>query len=182
MLLIVGLGNPGKEYENTYHNMGFNVLESFAKKFDAKISKSKDKALIFEGNILGEKVVLAKPQTYMNLSGEAVVSLKNRFKPDKILVVYDDIDVEIGNVRFRNNGSAGTHNGMKSIVSLLGGQDFPRIRVGIKPIEKQLNLANYVLSRVDKSKQENINLSYDKAINLIEQFIKNKGNLENTSV
>lgn len=182
MILIVGLGNPGKEYENTHHNMGFMVIDEFAKSVNAKISKNKDKALIFEGNIMGEKVVLAKPQTYMNLSGEAVVQLKNRFKPDKILVVYDDIDVEIGFVRFRQEGSAGSHNGMRSIVSLLNSQDFARIRVGIKPQEKQLSLANYVLAKVSKNNQEQITCAINKAVNLVEQFIKNKGNLENASV
>ncbi len=182
MLLIVGLGNPGKEYENTYHNMGFNVLDEFCNKYDIKISKNKQKALIYEGVVLGEKVVLAKPQTYMNLSGEAVVLLKNKFKPDKILVVYDDIDVPQGNVRFRNSGSAGTHNGMKSIVSLLGSQEFARIRVGIMPKQKQQNLANYVLSKVGKDSLENISLSYQKSIKLLEEFIKNKGCLENKSI
>ncbi len=182
MLLIVGLGNPGKEYENTYHNMGFNVLNKIEEKFNIKISKSKDKALIFEGNIMGEKVIFAKPQTYMNLSGEAVVALKNRFKPEKILVVYDDIDVEIGAVRFRSSGSAGTHNGMRSIVSLLGTQEFARVRVGIKPLEKQANLANYVLAKLNKDKLQKFDLAYDKAIQIIEQFILNKGNIENTSL
>ena len=182
MILIVGLGNPGKEYENTHHNMGFMVLDEFAKSVDATISKNKDKSLIFEGNILGEKVVLAKPQTYMNLSGEAVVALKNRFKPDKILVVYDDIDVEVGAIRFRNSGSAGSHNGMRSIVSLLGSQDFARIRVGIKPQEKQQNLANYVLAKVSKNNLEQINGAIEKASILIKQFITNKGVLENASI
>lgn len=182
MLLIVGLGNPGKEYDNTYHNMGFNVLEEFAKKHNIKISKSKDKAVIFEGNILGEKIILAKPQTFMNLSGESVVLLKNRFKPESILVVYDDVDVELGCVRFRNSGSSGSHNGMRNIVSLLGTQEFARIRVGIKPQEKQNNLANYVLSKLNKNNLEKINDAYVKAVELIEQFILSKGNLENKSV
>lgn len=182
MLLIVGLGNPGKEYEKTHHNMGFMVLDEFAKKHDLKISKNKDKALIFEGNVLGEKIVLAKPLTYMNLSGESVVSLKNRFKPDKILVVYDDIDIEIGSVRFRNKGSAGTHNGMKSIVSLLGNQNFARIRVGIKPDEKPQNLANFVLSKINKEKQAGFEMAFEKATQLLEKFILNKGILENSSV
>ena len=91
MLLIVGLGNPGKEYENTYHNMGFNVLDRFSEKYNFKIERNKNKSLVYEGNVLGEKVIVAKPQTYMNLSGEAVVMLKNKYKPDKILVVYDFI-------------------------------------------------------------------------------------------
>ena len=171
MLLILGLGNPGKEYENTHHNMGFNVLDLFAQKHNVSISKSKQNALVYEGNILGEKVILAKPLTYMNLRGEAAVLLKNKYKPDKILVVYDDIDVDIGSVRFRNNGSSGSHNGMRSLVNLLGTQEFARIRVGIKPDTKQADLASYVLARVNKQKQEQFNLGYNKAIDLLEKFI-----------
>ena len=154
MILIVGLGNPGKEYEDTHHNMGFMVLDEFAKSVDAKICKNKDKSLIFEGNIMGEKTILAKPQTYMNLSGEAVVALKNRFKPDKILVVYDDIDVEVGAIRFRNSGSAGSHNGMRSIVSLLGSQDFARVRIGIGPKPPFVPLVDYVLADVPKAERQ----------------------------
>lgn len=181
MLLIVGLGNPGKEYEKTHHNMGFMVLDKFAESENVKISKTKGKALIFEGNILGEKVVLAKPQTYMNLSGEAVVDLKNKYKPDKILVVYDDIDVEVGSVRFRNSGSGGTHNGMRNIIALLGTNDFARIRVGIKPDLKPNDLASYVLSKLNKSKEQEYESAFQKAIDLIKQFVINKGNLENSS-
>lgn len=182
MILIVGLGNYPKEYCNTYHNVGFMALDSLSKKHNFKISKNKGKALIFEGNILGKKVVVAQPQTFMNNSGESVVQLKNSYKPEKIIVVYDDIDVEIGEIRFRNSGSSGSHNGMRSIVSLLGSQDFARIRIGIKPQEKPFSLADYVLSKIKNDNLDKINSAIEKAVDVLEDYILNDGNLENKSL
>lgn len=172
MILIVGLGNPGKQYDNTYHNVGFMVLDQFCEKFDILLTKSKCKSLIFEGRIFDEKVVIAKPQTFMNNSGEALVELANSYKPDKTLVIYDDIDIEKGKIRFREKGSAGTHNGMRSIISLMGTENINRLRVGTKSEEKVYNLADYVLSKIDVNSLEKIDVAIDESVELIEKYIK----------
>ena len=177
MLVIVGLGNIGIAYAGTLHNTGFNVIDRFATEHGVEIKKSKCKSLIYEGHILGEKVVLAKPQTYMNLSGEAVVELKNAYKPDKILVVYDDFDLPFGTIRYRQNGSAGTHNGMRNIVSLLGSQDFPRLRVGIKPEEEVELLMDYVTGRIPKEYREEYENSIDLAVEKLNEFVSKKGEI-----
>ncbi len=183
MFLIVGLGNTGKKYENTYHNMGFWALDEFARKNDIKITKSKNNALIFEGKIGSKKVILVKPTTYMNNSGLAVRALMDKFKinSENVLVVYDDIDLPKGVVRFRNSGSAGTHNGMKSIISHINTQNFPRIRVGIDKDER-IPLADYVLSKVNGASKKQLKAAIEESANLIEEFIKNDGKLENTSI
>ena len=133
MYVIVGLGNPGKKYENTRHNMGFLAVDVLAEKYDIKVNKIKFKSLVGEGRIAGEKVVLAKPQTYMNLSGEAVREIVDFYKiePQQLIVIYDDIDIDTGAIRIRKKGSAGTHNGMRNILYQIRTEDFPRIRVGI---------------------------------------------------
>ncbi len=148
MFLIVGLGNPGEKYAHTRHNVGFDVLTLLAEKLQIPITRSKGNALIGEGQYAGEKVVLCQPQTYMNLSGEAVRQLLAWYKltPDRMMVVYDDIDLPFGWLRIRPNGSAGTHNGMRSIVECIGAVDFPRIRVGIGSKPAQYELADWVLS------------------------------------
>jgi len=130
MVVIVGLGNPDLKYKNTYHNIGFDCVDALAQKLGLGFDKVKYKALIAEGVVGGKKVLLAKPQTYMNLSGESLAQLKAKFKDARILVVVDDIDLPKGNIRYRESGSAGTHNGLRSIVSYIG-QDFERIKVGI---------------------------------------------------
>ena len=131
MYVVVGLGNPGKQYENTRHNVGFNVIDILAKEYDISVTKIKHKALIGEGRIGSEKVLLVKPQTYMNLSGETLIDIYKYYKVDldNIIVIYDDIDLDVGKLRIRKKGSAGTHNGMRSIVKCLGSGDFPRVRV-----------------------------------------------------
>ncbi|MGN1222043.1 MAG: aminoacyl-tRNA hydrolase, partial [Christensenellales bacterium] len=133
--------------------------------------------LIFEGIVLGEKIVVAKPLTYMNLSGEAVLELANSYKPDKILIVYDDIDLPFGTIRYRANGSAGTHNGMRNIVKLLGTTEIPRLRIGIKPQEKIFNLADYVLGKVPKQYRVDFENSVELAYEKIKDFIIKKGNI-----
>ncbi len=148
MTIVVGLGNPDKKYEKTYHNVGFCVVDLVAEKLGIKINKAKFKALVGEGVKDGEKVLLVKPQTYMNLSGECVVLLKEKYKDARILVVVDDIDLPKGNIRYREHGSAGTHNGLRSIVSYIG-EDFERIKVGIGR-DISLDLADYVLSKFDE--------------------------------
>ena len=152
MYIIIGLGNPGKKYESTRHNIGFEVLDYMAREFDMPIVKSKFKALIAEGRIKGEKVILVKPQTFMNLSGESVMSIVKYYDLDleNVIVVYDDIDTELGKIRIRKKGSGGTHNGMRNIISLLGKDNFPRVRVGIgQPVNKPL--VDYVLERFTKT-------------------------------
>lgn len=148
MKIIVGLGNPGAKYEHTRHNVGFDVLSLIANKLDVIINKSKFKSLIAETNYKGEKLVLAAPQTFMNLSGEAIVELKNWYKVESkdILIIYDDIDLCFADIRFRTNGSAGTHNGMRNIIELSSDNLFPRIRVGIGRPPEGWDLKDWVLS------------------------------------
>ena len=150
MKIVVGLGNPDKKYIRTFHNMGFMVLEAAAQKLDIKIKKSRSRSLIAEANFKGEKFVFALPQTYMNLSGEAVLLLLDNFKAsiDDLLIVYDDCDLDAGVLRLRTLGSAGTHNGMKSIITCLKTENFKRLRVGIGKPPVNYPLADYVLSDI----------------------------------
>ena len=148
--LIVGLGNPGKKYVNTRHNVGFEMVDVLASYANIKVNKVKCKALIGEGRIGGASVILAKPQTYMNLSGESVMELCNYFKIpfENIIVMYDDISLDVGKIRIRQKGSAGGHNGMKNIIYHIQSDEFPRVRFGIgAPVG---DLANYVLSNFSK--------------------------------
>lgn len=147
MKIIAGLGNPGKEYENTKHNVGFLTIDILAEKYDIKVNKIKFKGLVGEGMIGREKVMLVKPQTYMNLSGQCLREVMGFYKLDieDLVVIYDDIDLPMGNLRIRKKGSAGTHNGMRSIIYDLQDDGFPRIRVGIGG-ERKGDLANYVIS------------------------------------
>ena len=166
MIIIVGLGNPGREYENTYHNMGFLAIDKLSKVFDIKISKTGLKSKYGEGNFAGQKIILVKPQTYMNNSGESVVLWKNKSKDADILVLVDDIDLPRGVVRYRERGSAGTHNGLRSIVSYIG-QEFERVKLGIG--REEGDLANYVLSKIDPTFVEE---SMDKMVEIVQQRIK----------
>lgn len=144
MYIIAGLGNPGHRFENTRHNIGFITLDKIAERNDIKINKKKYKALVGEGSISGCKVILVKPHTYMNLSGDSLREVMNFYKEEfeHLLVIYDDIDIPTGSIRIRKNGSAGTHNGMRSIVRQLGTEEFPRIRIGIG--RNSGDLADYV--------------------------------------
>ena len=148
MYVVVGLGNPGRKYEHTRHNVGFDVLEVLSQKYDIPIRKIRCKAAVGEGTIRGERVVLAQPQTFMNLSGESVVQLLSWYKcePQNLSGVYDDVDLAEGKLRFRPSGSAGTHNGMRNIIYLLGRQDFPRVRVGIGRPPEGWDLKDWVLA------------------------------------
>lgn len=172
MFLIVGLGNPGTEYKNTFHNVGFMALDELCRRNDVELTKNKCNSLVFEGNIFGKKVVLAKPLTYMNNSGIALNLLKAKYKPEKILIIYDDVDLPLGTFRFREKGSSGTHNGMRSIIKELGTEDIQRLRVGIKPSEKIFDLADYVLSKGSISQQETLQEAIDNAIDFLENHIK----------
>ena len=152
MMLIVGLGNLGKKYENTYHNMGFKALDLYAEKKGVALTKTKGNAFIFEGKIGGQKVILAKQKTFMNLSGTSVAYLAKSYKIDTkhILIIYDDVDLDLGAVRYRGSGSGGTHNGMKDIVNSMGSTDIPRVRIGVGRPNNNMELADYVLSNISK--------------------------------
>lgn len=152
MYFIVGLGNPGLQYENTRHNVGFMTIDYLANKYDIDVRKSKFKSLYGQGEISGHKVMLIKPQTYMNNSGEAVRELINfyKFDIDKLVVIYDDIDIDFGTIRIRKKGSAGSHNGMKSIIYQIQDDQFPRIKVSIGKKPEKWDLANFVLSGFSK--------------------------------
>ena len=156
MYIIVGLGNPSKQYEGTRHNAGFMTLDVLADRYNIDISEKKHKALCSKGVIEGNKVVLLKPQTFMNLSGESVRAAADFYKvaPEEIIVIYDDISLEPGQLRVRKKGSAGGHNGMKNIIAHLGTQDFPRIRVGVGEKPAGMDLADYVLGRFSKGERE----------------------------
>lgn len=173
MYIIVGLGNPGKKYENTRHNAGFDAIDKFADENGIKIDKLKHKALIGEGRIGSEKVILVKPQTYMNLSGESVLSISQFYKveSENIVVLYDDIDLDIGKLRIRKKGSAGSHNGMKSIIKCLGTEDFPRVRIGVSRPPEGWDLADYVLSRVSKEQEKGMLEGIDKAAKTVKEIV-----------
>lgn len=164
MFVIVGLGNPGKKYEWTRHNVGFETIDCIAEKFNINVNKLKYKALIGEGTIGTEKVILVKPQTYMNLSGETVMSICNYYQipMDNLIVIYDDVDTDFAKLRIRRKGSAGTHNGMRSIISLIQKDDFPRVRIGIGR-SSHMQLADFVLQRFSKDEMIEIKETIDRA-------------------
>ena len=171
MYIIAGLGNPGKKYENTRHNIGFITLDFLAERHDIKINKIKHKALVGEGRIAGQKVLLVKPQTYMNLSGESLREVMDYYKVDieDMIVIYDDIDLDAGAVRIRKKGSAGTHNGMRSIVQHLG-TDFPRIRMGIGK-DKRGDLVDFVLGGFTKEDKEVLEPAVERAALAVEMYV-----------
>lgn len=158
LIVVVGLGNPGRKYEETRHNVGFEVVEILATRHKIKMTKLKFKALYGEGVIGGKKVLLVKPQTYMNLSGESVRDIINWYKVpvENIIIIYDDIDLPVGKLRLRPKGSAGTHNGMKSVIYQIMSHEFPRVRIGIDKPPEGWNLANYVTSKFSKEEQRKI--------------------------
>ena len=153
MFLIVGLGNPGRQYEHTRHNAGFDVMDALAEKYNISISESGHKALFGKGKIGGQKVILAKPQTFMNLSGESVAELLHYYKIDpeeELLVIFDDISLAPGNIRIRKKGSAGGHNGIKNIIAMTGTENFKRIKVGVGEKPAGWDLADHVLGRMSE--------------------------------
>ena len=176
MKLIVGLGNPEDEanYANTRHNMGFNVINLLAQKYNIEINKKKYNGLYGTGVIEGEKVILLKPQTYMNLSGEAVIQFMNFYKlTDKdLIVIYDDIDIEPGKIRIKRNGSASTHNGMKSVVKCLSSENFERVRVGIGKPDINIDLMYYVIGPVSDTDKTNLKEGVNKAEEAVVTIIK----------
>lgn len=166
MYIIAGLGNPGKEYENTRHNAGFNVIDALAEKYNIGVSEKAHKALVGKGYIEGTKVILVKPQTYMNNSGESLREITDYYKVDpenELIVIYDDISLNVGMLRIRDKGSAGGHNGIKSIISHLGTQTFLRIKVGVGDKIPEMDLADHVLGHFSKEDKEVMKGSFEKA-------------------
>lgn len=174
MYIIAGLGNPSKEYEGTRHNAGFQVIDRIAEKYNISVDVKKHRALIGKGIIAGQKVILAKPQTFMNLSGESIRSLLDYYKIDEeneLIVIYDDISLEPGQIRIRAKGSAGGHNGIKNIIQHLGGQVFPRIKVGVGEKPPKMDLADYVLRHFSKEEKEQMDEGYEHAIHALELML-----------
>lgn len=174
MKIIAGLGNPTKEYEGTRHNIGFSVIDKLADKYNISMNEKKHKAICGKGMIEGEKVILLKPQTYMNLSGESVVDAVNFYKVDPeedVIIIYDDIDLDVGRLRIRAKGSAGGHNGMKNIIAHLGTQVFPRIRVGVGARPKDWDLADYVLGRFPKEELPEIEAGRETACEAVKIIV-----------
>ena len=174
MYLIIGLGNPGKEYENTRHNMGFKALDALASDAGIEISKSKFHSLIGRGTIAGEKVILCKPQTYMNLSGTAARECAMYFDipRENVIVIYDDLDLPIEAIRIRKSGGPGTHNGMKSVVQQLGITDFPRIRIGIGAQKDDGDIIDHVIGKVPKSEQALLDAAAAKTAEAVVDIIR----------
>lgn len=174
-MIIIGLGNKGLSYKNTYHNMGFDVVSKLAKELGVRFSHTECKAKTAVTNVNGKRVVLAKPETYMNLSGESVRKLMGKYKEtaDGIIVIYDDIDIAIGTIRARNAGSAGTHNGMRNIVECLNGNTaFKRIRIGTGFDHGNVPLYNVVLSKVKGENKTLVDASTDFVANELLSFLK----------
>ncbi|MDY4194116.1 MAG: aminoacyl-tRNA hydrolase [Bariatricus sp.] len=164
MLVIVGLGNPDDKYQGTRHNVGFDVIDLLAEKYNIAVDTKKHRAYIGKGIIGGQKVILAKPQTYMNLSGESVRSLVEYYKVDpetELLIIFDDISLDVGQLRIRKKGSAGGHNGIKNIIANLGTSVFQRIKVGVGEKPKGYDLADYVLGRFSKEDRELIKEGFE---------------------
>ncbi|RCX18424.1 peptidyl-tRNA hydrolase [Anaerobacterium chartisolvens] len=180
LFIVVGLGNPGKKYDNTRHNVGFDTLDLLGARHCIKISKLKFKALIGEGSIDGQRVILAKPQTFMNLSGESVRDIADWYKVplSDVIIIYDDIDLDTGKLRIRSKGSAGTHNGMRSILYHIQSENFPRIRIGIGRPPEGWDLADYVLSRFKEDERRAVNTSIDLAVEAVSSIIS--GGIETT--
>ena len=179
MFIIAGLGNPDRQYEGTRHNAGFDVIDRIAEKYNIAVDTKKHRAYIGKGIIDGQKVILAKPQTYMNLSGESIRSLVDYYKIDEeneLLVVYDDISLDVGRLRIRAKGSAGGHNGIKNIIAHLGTQVFPRIKVGVGEKPKGYDLADYVLGHFSKAEREQMEEGYDNAVRAAEMIVSGQLN------
>ncbi|ANP79383.1 aminoacyl-tRNA hydrolase [Bacillus sp. B25(2016b)] len=173
MKLIVGLGNPGREYELTRHNIGFMAIDELAKRWNISLNEQKFKGVFGAGFVNGEKVILLKPLTYMNLSGESIRLLMDYYKIDveDFVVMYDDLDIPVGKLRLRMKGSAGGHNGVKSTISHLGTQEFQRIRMGIDRPKNGMKVVDYVLGRFTSEEIPDVNHSIEKAADACEEWL-----------
>ena len=165
MILIVGLGNPGREYANTRHNIGFRAIDQLSQQYSIPLNQKKHKAIYGSGYIEGQKVILAQPQTYMNLSGESVRELVDFYKiePEDVIVIFDDISLPVGQLRLRKKGSAGGHNGIKNIIAHLGSQDFPRIKIGVGEKPAGWDLKDHVLGAFSKEDEPLVKESIENA-------------------
>ncbi|MGI6178124.1 MAG: aminoacyl-tRNA hydrolase [Eubacterium sp.] len=172
-IVVAGLGNPGRQYSYTRHNIGFITVERFAERHGISFRPSKFDALIGDGMISGRKVLVVEPQTYMNLSGNAIAPIVDYYKIDiaNLLVIYDDIDIPLGMIRIRPSGSAGTHNGMRSVISMLGTDGFPRIRIGMGQ-EHMSDLVDFVIGKITDSEAEVLRKSVDTAADAVGCFIE----------
>lgn len=173
MKLFVGLGNPGRQYENTRHNIGFEVIDALSDQFNIPLSQAKFKGIYGNGMIKGEKVILLKPLTYMNLSGESIRAVMDYYDIDieDLLVVYDDLDLPTGKIRLRQKGSAGGHNGIKSTIAHTGTQEFKRIRVGISRPQNGMAVVDYVLGRFTKEEQPDMMQAVKKACDACDEWL-----------
>lgn len=174
MFIIAGLGNPGLQYEGTRHNAGFDVIDRIADEYNISVDYRKNRAFIGKGIIEGQKVILAKPQTYMNLSGESIRGLTDYYKVDEeteVIVIYDDISLDNGQIRIRKKGSAGGHNGIKSTIAHLGSDVFLRIKVGVGEKPRQYDLADYVLGHFSKEEKEKMEEGYKKAAEAVRMLV-----------
>lgn len=171
MVLIVGLGNPGKEYSNTRHNVGFMALDFLSETYNIDINRAKFKGVYGEGVIENQKVILLKPETYMNLSGESIKSLSDFYKidPKDIIIVYDDISLSLGRLRIKTKGSAGGHNGIKSIISCLGTDVFPRVKVGVGAPKG--DLVKYVLGKFSKQEDQVLQDVLNTTVSAIKEMV-----------
>lgn len=175
MYIVVGLGNPETKYDGTRHNIGFSAITALADAHGISVDTKKHKALVGKGVIAGQKVILAQPLTYMNLSGESVRELADYYKIDpetELIIIYDDIDLDVGRLRIRAKGSAGGHNGIKNIIAHLGTQTFPRIRIGVGQKPKGWDLADYVLGRFPKEEEIFIREALQNAVTACEKIIQ----------
>ncbi len=175
MYLIVGLGNPEPEYSKTRHNMGFDVINKLSEKYNIEVIRSGFQAQYGIGTIENEKVILFKPQTYMNLSGDAIIEIMNFYKinPKDIVVIYDDLDLNVGEIRIRKKGSSGGHNGIKSIIYRLNTEEFPRIRIGTGIPEDKEKMIDYVINKVSDEEYKNLQTGIEKAKDAVCELIKN---------
>lgn len=174
MYIIAGLGNPGKQYEGTRHNIGWQVIDELAEKYNIRVAEGKFKGLIGKGIIGGEKVILVKPLTFMNLSGECISEVVNFFKIDEreeMIIVADDISLDVGQIRIRKRGSAGGHNGLKNMIAHLGHDEFIRIKMGVGDKPSGYDLADYVLGHFSKEEQKILAESRERAVLAIETIM-----------
>ncbi len=174
MKLIVGLGTQGPEYAGTRHNIGWKVADAFAAKFRIRIEKHEKNAMTGEGRVAGGNVLVARPLTYMNLSGDSVRLLMNAYLEslDDLIVVYDDIDLPLGKLRIKPNGGPGTHNGMRSVVTALGSEQFPRLRIGIGGIDSQGRLRDYVLGEITPDEEPIVQRAIERSVDALLLFVR----------
>lgn len=175
MYLIAGLGNPTKQYEHTRHNAGFDCIDILADMLGIRVNRLRNRALVGKGSAGGEQVILAKPQTFMNLSGQSVAPLMNYYKVDirHLIVIYDDTDLEVGRIRIRKSGSSGGHNGMKDIIRMTGTQEFLRVRVGIGHRPEYMEMPDYVLARPAGEERKLLDEALKKAAEAVKDILEN---------